>query len=399
MEYQEDVIKELPEISEDHLNSIRYPSLQQPRLENIEFLRITSMIMVISLHFLGHGGILSSVPFFSFNYFMSWTIESLAYVAVNCYVLISGYFSIKNKFTLKKIIMLYLQILFYSVVIYLALSLSGMINFNLQSLLYSFLPVSTRGYWFATTFIALYLLSPFLNYAINSMKKQQLLLFIATLLFLFSIIPNLVFFEDGFSVNGGLSLYWFVCLYAIASYFRLYYIPSYKNTKWIVAYLIFSVLLILSRIVISELSLIVLGEIKGAGLFFTYNSIIVLPASVFMFLTFLNWKLPKLKSSKTLLFLSSSTFGIYLIHDNKYLREILWNEILTPYAYVDKLYLVLYMLCCVLAIFFVSLFIERIRQIIFSPLQKSQWFSNLCLLITQKFEKLIDRISKLGEKT
>ena len=390
---QDIILKKSSEFSEEHLSSLQNGVQKQSRMENIEILRITSMLMVVTLHFLGHGGVLSSVRLFSFNYFASWTIESFAYVAVNCYILISGYFSIKNKFTLQKIITLYLQILFYSVLIYGTLAFFGLVEFNMQSLLYSFLPVSTRAYWFATAFVALYMLTPFLNYAINSMKKQQLLQFIFVLLLLFSIIPNLVFFEDGLGVSGGLSLYWFVCLYTIAAYFRLYYTPSFKNAKWIIAYLTFSVILVVSRIVISKLSLIFLGEVKGAGLFYTYNSIIVLPASVFLFLAFLNWKLPKFKSSKLLLFLSSSTFGIYLIHDNKYLREILWNTILKPYVYVNNWYLVFYMLFSIFSIFIICLIIEKIRQILFLLLQKRYWFSRFFLIVSQKFEEFIERLT------
>lgn len=77
------------------------------RNPSFELLRIISMLMVVTLHFLGHGRVLENVRLFSSNFFVAWMIESLAYVTVNCFVLISGYFLVNSKFRVKKLFTLY----------------------------------------------------------------------------------------------------------------------------------------------------------------------------------------------------------------------------------------------------------------------------------------------------
>lgn len=41
----------------------------------IDFLRMISMIMIVMLHTLGHGGILRSVSFLSVHYQIAWLLE------------------------------------------------------------------------------------------------------------------------------------------------------------------------------------------------------------------------------------------------------------------------------------------------------------------------------------
>lgn len=42
----------------------------------IDFLRMISMIMIVMLHTLGHGGILRSVSFLSVHYQIAWLLGS-----------------------------------------------------------------------------------------------------------------------------------------------------------------------------------------------------------------------------------------------------------------------------------------------------------------------------------
>ena len=62
----------------------------------IDLLRIISMLGVVFLHVLGHGGILS-LDLSPVKFSMVWFIEILAYPAVNCFVLISGYIGYKEE--------------------------------------------------------------------------------------------------------------------------------------------------------------------------------------------------------------------------------------------------------------------------------------------------------------
>lgn len=63
---------------------------------------------------------------------------------------------------------------------------------------------------------------------------------------------------------------------------------------------------------------------KGAGQFTTFNSFPMLFGAVGLLCIFI--KLTKVyKYFKIIQWFSLSTFSVYLIHDNKHLRDVLWN--------------------------------------------------------------------------
>ena len=68
----------------------------------IDILRIVSMIGVVFLHILGHGGLLDS-QLSPAKFSMVWFLELLAYPAVNCFILISGYVGYKGERIFPKI--------------------------------------------------------------------------------------------------------------------------------------------------------------------------------------------------------------------------------------------------------------------------------------------------------
>ena len=83
----------------------------------IDFLRMISMIMIVMLHTLGHGGILRSVSFLSVHYQIAWLLEVIAFGAVNTYAMISGFVSVDSHFKISNILILWLQVLFYGILI------------------------------------------------------------------------------------------------------------------------------------------------------------------------------------------------------------------------------------------------------------------------------------------
>lgn len=76
----------------------------------IDFLRMISMIMIVMLHTLGHGGILRSVSFLSVHYQIAWLLEVIAFGAVNTYAMISGFVSVDSHFKISNILILWLQV-------------------------------------------------------------------------------------------------------------------------------------------------------------------------------------------------------------------------------------------------------------------------------------------------
>ena len=64
------------------------------------------MLGIMTLHILGHGGILDSLNILSVNYNIAWLLETCAYCAVDCFMLISGYIGVESKFKYSNLIYL-----------------------------------------------------------------------------------------------------------------------------------------------------------------------------------------------------------------------------------------------------------------------------------------------------
>lgn len=81
----------------------------------IDLLRMLAMWMVIILHILNKGGVLSAAAPLSAGYEAAKLLEAGAYCAVNCYGLISGYVGVQHRFQYSGAIALWLRVTFYTV--------------------------------------------------------------------------------------------------------------------------------------------------------------------------------------------------------------------------------------------------------------------------------------------
>ena len=123
-----------------------------------------------------------------------------------------------------------------------------------------------------------------------------------------------------------------------------------------------------------------------AYLLLKYNCVFVMGGSIALFILF---KSIDLGVNKKINYISSLTFGVYLIHDNRYIRGILYDNILNTQRWFNSNYLIIDFIISVVAIFIVCCLIEYIRSIIFKILKLDT------ILI-----KIVDRINnKLEEKT
>lgn len=195
---------------------------EKKRMANYELLRGVAMIMIITLHFLSHSDSLISLeqPISAVR-ILGTGLEFLSIAAVNTYVLISGYLGVKSTFKPSKAVALLFQIWFYSLLIPFVLTLLGLPikagEEGIYGLIWYLFPVETEHYWFATSYLMLYLLTPVLNRAAKAMTQKQFQITLGGLLILFCGIKSLsplVFAFDKY----GYDLSWFICVYLVAAY-------------------------------------------------------------------------------------------------------------------------------------------------------------------------------------
>ena len=310
------------------------------RNSNFEILRIIAMFLIIAHHFAVHT-----------NWMNGTTAVVKAFqvggkLGVNLFVLISGYFLVSGKFKFKKLIRLVLEVMFYSVGIYLLMCALGKTEFKFNDLIYYCMPLTNKIYWFATIYVIMYCLAPFINIIIKNVTKKQYICLLIGLIAIQSIIP-IITCKSYLGEVG-----WFITLYLIAGFIRTYDVKVNKWTTITTATTTFALMVLLNTI----------WNINVWNM----ESVVCVMCAISIFILF---KGMKPKYSQFVNIISSTTFGVYLIHDSKF-RSILWNEWIQPYRFVNEWWFVFYAIAIVFTIFVVCMTIDLCRQLIEKGLKK-----------------------------
>lgn len=344
---------------------------QKKRLYNLDLIRIVAMIMIVGLHFLGKTGLWDIFPVSSLGYNLVWAAVTFFNVSVNVFVLISGYFLFNSTFKFSKLVALWLEVLFYSVLIYVGLIATHQVTLNPADLLSSVFPIITGKYWFITMYVGMYVLSPFLNKMIRSLNQREHGLLIVILALFTGVWPIIGGLEvQSYALHYGFSVAWFVVLYNIAAYFRAYYKPDYQTAKHLVRYLFVAL-----ASIVAVLGSAYLGThgiepfVHLRGILNGYTSITVLPASVLLFVAMLNLKITRVIPSKLIKFFAPLTLGVYLIHEERHLADLLWKT-LNPADHIHQPTFLLYALACIFGIYLAASLIDWLRQGLFKFLYK-----------------------------
>lgn len=328
----------------------------------IEMLRILMMIGIIALHYLGHGGLLQTTVGMRESSIL-WLFEAMAYISVNSFVLITGFFQSTGKFKLSKIFVLLLQIEFWSLTTFAVSVFIGAQELSAKTLITACFPFLFDGYWFTTVYLALYLISPFINILLQNLNHRQnlYLLFVANV---FSLLP---IFNTSIRTGGGNGILWFVVLYLWGAYIRKYGINILnKFGKTTFRYCaICLIAFILSTLMIFSIKVVdIPGEDFITSILWSYASIPVLLGSIFVFLIFLKIRIPE-GIGRKISVVSSSTLGVYLIHDSEWIRSSLWSFINNVFPNIMIIKNLFMFPIIIIMIFVVSILLELLRNSFF----------------------------------
>lgn len=367
--------------------------LNYKRDVNIELLRIVAMLMVIILHTLGHGGVLAAYDFGSVGYILFWFIEVVCYGAVNIFVLITGYFMINMQMKLSRIIKLVIQVEFFSLLSFLVARFVFHVEYTLQDVILAVFPLTGNEYWFASAYVILLTLIPLINYLIHHMNKKQLIMETLLLIFVFSFISTFFPWSRNGAWTGGYSFIWFVVVYFIGACVQVCGGDHSNTQQWIIIFVSLSVIHLLIRLVIGYVSLKVLGHEAGVGIFSSYNSLIVLFASVALFMFFKQLQLGNGRIDRIIITLGKWSFGAYLCSDHELIRKPLWKMCDITGKTSSILDRTIYVVSIVLIIFVVGCLIEGFRE----KFMRALGCDRLMRKADAWFEQFKDKIEKIIE--
>lgn len=349
--------------------------MSKKRNATVELLRIVSMLMIITLHAAGKSNMLGN--YFGSGkavYIVSWVLEAFAIFGLNMYILIAGYFMVDGNFKTGRFLSIILTILFYSTVI-LLLGFIGIIpmeNMGTYEYLQCLLPLHMETYWYCTAYVIAYLLMPVLARGVKAMSKKALgatiiLLLIFESLFK-SVLPVRLEADD-----KGYSALWFITLFLVAAYIRLYGIRFFNNVKrGIITYVVCAVLIALEEFAL-QFVYVKFGRLELLdAVSIEYNHIFLVIGSIGLFTAFINAKPIEGAVTKAIMFFSTGAFGVYLIHEHILLRYQ-WQKWFGIDKLADKSVL-LYLptvLIAVIAVFVIGVLIDKVRAALFACVGKA----------------------------
>lgn len=335
------------------------------RNSNIELYRIFVMLSIVAHHYVVHSGLIRgdggtiSWCDFSFHNIFFLLFGMWGKTGINCFVLITGYFMCTSHITIRKFLKLILQIEFYNITIAFLFIIFYYHSFSWNDFFLQLLPITEVGSNFTGCYILFWLLIPFLNIIIQGINEIMHKRLITLCLFIYT--AMLYIGNDSVSMNY---VSWFIVLYFISSYIRLYPEKIYKcncSEFWGWCSLFAIMLSIVSVINITwHNSIFYETRILNPYLYLTdCNAILALIVSVTTFMFFKNITIPQ---SKIINAIAATTFGVFLIHDNcQAMRQWLWHDVVDLYGQSLSLPYYFYVPMAVILIFITCSTIDCLR--------------------------------------
>lgn len=216
------------------------------RQSNYELLRIVSMLLIVLHHLCVHVEDSAYQSAGTLTKIVSNTISWGGQFGVLCFILISGYFLVTSRFHVRSIVRLYAEALLFDFAGTLVVCMVDKGCVTTASFVKALFPISSGAYWFFTAYLAIYLLSPFINKLLRSLTKHLFQGLLVILLFLLCVIPSAT--SRSYILNG---LTWLLFAYCIGAYHRLHGIRI--SGRWIACSVVTALVIITMATVSSTL--------------------------------------------------------------------------------------------------------------------------------------------------
>ena len=249
--------------------------------------------------------------------------------------------------------------LFYSLSFYTLFVMAGIVKFIVPDAVYAFMPLTKGGWWFMEVYVMLYLLHPYINIMLRNLAKADYEKMLLLLGLFWSVMPT---FANSYLASGALA--WFVYLYSIAGYIRLW-ADDFGSKK----YILFSLVLVMINFMI-----VIIFDVIGLRIkmfaehpLHWYN-MQMLPTLVIPVCMFIGFKHLNVKYSRVINFIASATLGVYLIHSDKFVSKFLWRTLFRNASFQDSPYLIAYSVAITLTVYVGCTLVELSRAKLFRML-------------------------------
>ncbi len=360
------------------------------RQSNFELLRIIAMIMIIASHLTSHGLLHSYANNMdSAEKVAVWangTIFHRVYsafllpggvVGVALFFMVTGYFLI-DRTKPGKIHKLIYQGIFYAFVGLLILVIAHFLGFTYQyssktSIFYSLIStfvITYSSWWFFNTYVFLMFIFPAVTSYFNMLSKRGQII-ILTIAWPLIYTANL--YKENEYANLIKALFFFLlggcikhCVTDKISVPKKIILLAGAIVGWVgdgLAYYFLNYFTAIDDVSSKSALITKLLSLLDYGVF-----VPLCACSIFLLFSTISLQ------SKTVNVIAATTFGIYLMHDNSVVREILWRGLLkVDTVQYSSDFFVLYSILSVLGIFTVACLTDIVREKVYSPIAEKNW--------------------------
>ena len=365
------------------------------RLSNFEWLKIIAMFMVVFLHgwfyVFTPSPVSTSSPASLLNYLLFQPSLIIAHNGVPLFVMTTGFFAYEKGWhlNLKRIGHIWLYALSYGIIFYFLLSPK---EAGLRHSYKDILPLTGSPYWFISRYLALSLLAPFLSLLTRVLSRRQFaLLLILSVLFGMTFLKGFPF-GNTLGAEFGLSLGFFMCLFLFGAYVRKYDIGLHAKK---------TVTLLVASIILCGL-FYALRDYHTSGRisihYPEYNDPSVFTGCI-LFLAFKNWKPKENRLTNVFIKTVPYSLGVYLIHENVFVRPLLWDHVKTifPQMDVNCCYSFFLSLGIDLCIFTVCIGMDFLIKLLFGICRIERCFDMILDHLALAFKRALDNRLVLNE--
>jgi len=282
------------------------------RQQNFELLRIIAMFLIVISHVVTHYIMADKLQLSVMNTFLLTLLRSFIYICVNVYIIITGYFSINTKqLEFRKVLNVVLLPGFISAILLTILMAVGRIDFDIWRILGKLFATFRGEYWFISNYFALYLFIPLLNKILHAFTKKDLQNFIFLTFLVGSVWQFFIPSKQIIAFNSGFSLIFFIFLYFVGAYIRLYgpFVRAFTGKQYLGVYVMVGLLTGILQFILPQVD------------FLNYNGPfeLVMSYAFFMFISTVTIK------SQWINYIATYTLSVYLVHEQGQVRELIWN--------------------------------------------------------------------------
>lgn len=336
------------------------------RQQNFELLRIIAMFMIVIFHAITYCVIEYELPITGLNDLLLTVLRALIYVCVNVFIIITGYFSVNTKqLKLRKVVNTALMPGFFSAILLTMVMVVGIEEFNFWQIIRKLFATFRGEYWFISNYFALYLFIPFLNKIVHRVSKKEFQHFLFLSVLIGVIWPFFVIDENIISFNSGFSLIFFILLYFVGAYIRLYgaLVKDFSRNYYLIGYILLAVVTGVLQYTVPNTD------------FLNYNGPFEFTMSYLLFMYISKIKVKSVSVNTV----AAYTFGVYLVHEQGEMRQLIWGLPIihrmiqwSPITFIPVIILVsliIFTICWIISFIFINIF-ERLENFIYRWLSR-----------------------------